>query len=76
MNSNNMTPDQEKTQQLLRPFVLATMDTESPYEMAKAFLRYERIRRLTPEQILKLLTAVLSEENFDHLMDLLILDAP
>ena len=45
-----MTPTQAKRQQQMRPLVLKTIDTESTYEMAKAFLRYQKLVSLTPEQ--------------------------
>jgi hypothetical protein len=41
-----MTPTQNKLQQQMRPFVLKTLASAAPYEMAKAFLRYEKLRSL------------------------------
>ncbi len=68
-----MTPERHKTEQRLRPLILDAMNRESGYEMARGFLRYEAYRKLKPPECAELYKRNIAGENFDDLIDELIL---
>lgn len=54
--------------------VIAHLDLTSALTMARASLRYEALRRLTPIQFTALHKSALMGKHFDDLVDMLVLD--
>jgi len=65
--SEPLTPEQDKTQQRMRPLILAAMDTHGGYENARNALRYEAARHHRPNLFM------MQPEEIDALLDELIL---
>lgn len=64
----------DKLQQRMRPLILKAMNEESGYDMAQNHLRYEALRKLTPQKYSELcVRCVLSDIHFDDAVDELIL---
>ncbi len=67
-----MTPHANRLQQAIRDRVLEVMNTESAFECAKGFLRYETLRKLNIPELTDLHRRNLHGERFDDMVDELI----
>jgi len=68
----SLTPEQNKTQQQLRPLILAAMERVGGYECARGWLRYEAIKRLQSYEFDQILAREQEGERFDDMIDQLL----
>ena len=71
-----LTPEQARLQQALRPHVLKAMNEESPYDMARDHLRYQKVRFMDPQDFVSLWQEADNDTHFDQLIDQLLTQPP